>query len=677
MIAGYHGYDADLSTLRRRFDVSMKGMSLRTLIEMASLIEFGARAVRCELKELGAIQMPAILHWGGNHFVVLESVGKRRCLVHDPAAGTLHLSWREVSAKFTGIALELTPNPRFRPQRIRNPLKLSSLFRWTPDIGKALFQSLSLSIIIELLLLATPFYIQLAIDNAIIKGDTGFMAVLAIGFTAILVFRVAATTLRSLTLQFITQVLSFDMQSRLFHHMLRLPLQWFHKRHVGDIQSRFGAVHPIKAFIANGAIAGVLDGILASFVFVLMLFYSIKLSLVVLASIVLYLVIRLGSIQLQRRVASDTIVTQALEQSRFLESVRAMGTVKALGAESLREEQQRNAMAASINAGIRSGNVQISFNTTAQLVDGITDILVVYWGALAVIRNEISLGMLTAFIAYKQQFSARLTNLLEQIVTWRLLSVDLERLSDIALSPAEEAPGATGHVAPLEGAIQCRMLGFSYGFGETPVLANINLMIASGEYIAITGSSGCGKSTLVKILAGLYQPSSGEIYIDGRPLPTWSKRAIRDQISIVSQDDTLLAGSIVENITMFDDSVQMAHVKICAKLASIDEEIVAMPMGYDTLVGDLGSSLSGGQKQRVLIARALYRRPRILIMDEGTSHLDVVNERAINDALGMLNITRIVVAHRPETIMAATRRVVLDHGRLVSDENVVRPVQPT
>jgi ATP-binding cassette subfamily B protein RaxB len=542
-------------------------------------------------------------------------------------------------------------------------------------VVKALLQSLVLSLIIEILFLAAPFYVQLAIDDAIVKGDPDFMGVLAIAFTTLLVFRIVATCIRALTLQFISQVLSFDMQSRIFHHMLRLPLQWFHKRNIGDIQSRFGAIQPIKAFIANGAIAGFLDGILASLVLILMMFYSVKLSFVVLASIILYLLIRVSSIQLQRRVAGDAIVTQALEQSRFLESVRAMETVKSLGAEVLREGQQRNAMAASINSSIRSGNVQIGYSTIAQLIDGLTDIIVIYWGAIAVIQNTISLGMLTAFIAYKQQFASRLTNLLEQIVTWRLLSVDLERLSDIALSPAEQIAGGIGFSAPILGALECRMLRFSYAYGEAPVLSNVSFNISPGEYVAIVGASGCGKSTLIKLLAGLYQPSSGEVILDGHPINSWDKRVMREQIAIVTQDDNLLAGSIADNIATFDSDVDMRHVRLCAQLAHIDGDIAAMPMGYDTLVGDLGSSLSGGQKQRVLIARALYRRPRILILDEGTSHLDIPNEQAINDALGLLNITRIVVAHRPETMMAATRRLTVAGGRIVGDESAPPPPQ--
>lgn len=667
MVAGYHGYKIDLSAMRRRFNVSMKGMTLRTLIDIGSAIGLSARPVRCELHELRHLQLPAILHWGGNHFVVLERIAGNHCIIQDPSAGQQRLPLSKVSGKFTGIALELVPSPDFRPQRESNPLKLGSLLRLPPDVTRGLYQSVALSVVIELLLLAAPFYMQLVIDDALVKGDVKFLSVLALAFGLILLFRTAAMALRGITLQFISQTLSFDMQARVFHHLVRLPLEWFHKRHVGDIQSRFSSIQPIQAFIANGAIAGLLDGILGSLVLILMFLYSAPLAFIVLGSVLAYLVMRIATIQLQRRLAGDTIVTQAYEQTRFLEAVRAIETVKASGTEVMKETQQRNAIAAAINAMIRSGNLQIASNGIAALIDGLTDILVIYLGALAVIRADMTVGMLMAFVAYKAQFGMRLTNLVDQMIRWRMLSVDLERLSDIALSPIDPAVGRGGHEAELEGAIECRSLSFSYAFGEAPVLRAVDLRIAAGEYVAVVGPSGCGKSTLVKLLVGLYRPGAGSVLFDGRPIDHWNSRVLRQQIAVVTQDDNLMAGSIAENIALFDQDIDMQWVRECARIAQIEREVLGMPMGYETLVGDLGSSLSGGQKQRVMIARALYRRPRILILDEGTSHLDLENEQAINDAMASLDITRIVVAHRIETIRAASRCVRFSGGRLVHE----------
>jgi ATP-binding cassette subfamily B protein RaxB len=394
-----------------------------------------------------------------------------------------------------------------------------------------------------------------------------------------------------------------------------------------------------------------------------MLLYSPVLALIVLSTVVLYLIIRTSSIHIQRRFAGDTIVAQAAEQTRFLESVRAIETIKAAGVETMREGQQRNAIAASINAVIRSGNITIGFSGAAALLDGAAEIAIIYLGARAIIAGHMTVGMLGAFLAYKMQFGTRMTNLVEQFITWRMLSVDLERLSDIALAKTERQV-AGGFDGELVGDIECRALSFSYGFGEVPVLRQIGVKIAPGDYVAIIGPSGGGKSTLLKLLVGLYSPVAGQVLIDGRPLGDWNAKHLRSQIALVSQEDSLLAGSVAENIALFDEAIDMEQVRSCAKVAHIHNEIVQMPMGYETLVGDMGSSLSGGQKQRLLIARALYRRPRILILDEGTSHLDIFAERAVNEALSGLNITRIVVAHRPETIRAASKHFMLQDGRL-------------
>jgi ATP-binding cassette subfamily B protein RaxB len=319
-------------------------------------------------------------------------------------------------------------------------------------------------------------------------------------------------------------------------------------------------------------------------------------------------------------------------------------------------------VAASINAQIRSGNINIGYAGVEQLLNGLTDILVVYLGARAVMSADMTVGMLTAFLAYKAQFVARFDRFVEQTIAFKLLDLQLERLADVALSPREGHLDAGGYDAPVQGAIECRNLTFRYAFGEPFVLSNLSLQIAPGECVAIVGASGCGKTTLACLLTGLYVPSAGEVLIDGRSAHDWNKRSLRTQLSYVSQDDQLLAGSIAENIAFFDEQIDMDRVRECATIACIDDEIVAMPMAYESLVGDMGSSLSGGQKQRILIARALYRSPRILVLDEGTSHLDVANERAISASLAALPITRIIIAHRPETIASADRIICLDRG---------------
>lgn len=666
MISAFYGREVGLASIRRRFALSMKGMTLRTLVEVANATGFGARPIRCDPEELKDLRLPAILHWGTNHYVVLEKISRGRLVVADPAQGRLTLPLSYADSMFTGIALELTPNASFQRARERNPLKLGSLLSLSNGVGKALLQTVLLSLFVELMFLITPFYLQLVIDQALLKSDAALLTVLAISFSLVLIFRVIAGSLRGLTSQFVSSVAALEMKQRIFSHLIRLPLDWFQKRQVGDVQSRFWAIRAIQTFVAQGALTGILDGILGSLVLVLMFFYSGALAAAVLASMLVYVLIRACSFQISKRYAAESIVTDAREQTKFLETLRAAQTVKAAGAENLREVQYGNAAAASVNAQIKSGNVNIGYTAAEQIVNGITDIAVVYIGAKSVMAGDLSVGMLTAFLAYKGQFVTRVTNMIEQGFAWRLLDLQLERLADVVLNPKEARIDGGGFDGDIDGSIACSNLAFRYAFGEAFVLAGLSLTIKSGECVAIVGASGCGKSTLAKLIVGLYSPTAGQVTIDGRPLTHWSNRALRAQISYISQDDMLLSGSVAENVAGFPDQIDMPLVKECARIAHIDAEIEAMPMAYESLVGDLGSSLSGGQKQRLLIARALYRRPKIIVLDEATAHLDLDNEKAISNALAKLTITRVVIAHRPETIARAERVLLLrSDGRCV------------
>lgn len=664
MVAGFHGYEADLSTLRRKFSLSLKGATLKTLVDIAAGLGLGARSLRCELDQLKDLRAPAILHWGMNHFVVLKRVRGDRLELHDPAVGARTLRMAEAEGLFTGIALELTPTDGFQRKREKNVLKLSTLAKLSPQTLSALAQVMLLSLIIELFVIASPFYMQLTIDQAVLKGDLDLLGALALGFALVLIFNVVSSALRGLTMQFVSNVLAFEMQARVFHHLVRLPLDWFHKRQVGDIQSRFNAIDPIQQFIANGAISAILDGVLGVFVLALMFYFAPTLAWIVFAAMVIYAGLRMAMLDLQRRVAGDFIIADAKEQTRFLETLRAAQTIKLGGHENTREAQQRNAIAATINAGIRSGNVSIGFGALNQLLSGGVDVLVVFLAARAIIAGDFTIGMMTAFMAYKGQFVQRTTALIENLIAWRLLDVQLERLADIALHPREPRIDDEGSDHVIQGAVEVRRIGFRYAAGEPEVLRGADLKIAPGEFVAIAGSSGGGKSTLLKILVGLYQPTYGEVHIDGKPMNAWAPRALRAQIGFVAQDDVLLQGTIAENIAGFDERIDMVRVRSAATSACIAKDVEAMPMGFQTLVGDMGSTLSGGQKQRVLIARALYREPRILILDEGTSSLDIETERAVNAALSQLAITRIVVAHRPETLRAAGRVVALHNGQI-------------
>jgi ATP-binding cassette, subfamily B, bacterial CvaB/MchF/RaxB len=665
MIAAWHGYDTDLNTLRRRFPVSLKGVNLKDLIEIAGRIGLGSRAIRCDLPELRQLRLPCVLHWEFKHFVVLRKVKGGRFWLHDPAVGTRVLSQKEMSASFTGIVLELTPTPDFTKKRERNPVKLSSLLRWSPETISALAQGFLMSLLLELFVVLSPFYLQLVIDEAILKGDHDLLTGLAVAFGLLTLFNVAAGALRGVVFQFLANVISFDMEARLFHHMIRLPLDYFQKRTLGDLLQRFHALEPIKQLIVNGGIAAVLDGVLAIFTGALMVIYSVKLAAIVIGIFLAYLAIRLGVLQLSRRLAADTLIADAREQTRFLETIRAMQTIKVSGGEMNREALWRNLYAAKLNATIKTGNLTIAYQNLNTLLSGLGDIVILYLAAQDAMGGLMTVGIISAFMAYKGQFMGRLSSLVDQLIQFRLLDVQLDRVADIALAPREAGLEATAlDEAPITGAIEVKELTFRYAPTEAPIVKALDLQIRAGEFVALIGASGEGKSTLLKLLTGLYEPTGGEVLIDGRPIRQIGMTALRRQLGVVMQEDQLLAGTIAENIALFDEQIDMERVRLCARCAVIDDEITRFPMQYNSLVGDMGTTLSSGQKQRVLIARALYRHPRILVMDEGTAHLDPAREARVNDLLKGLGITRIVVAHSPAVMRAADRVLELRGGVL-------------
>jgi ATP-binding cassette subfamily B protein RaxB len=675
MVAAFHGHEFDLNTMRRRFPISAKGVTLKGLIDVASRLGFSSRPLRLEPVHLKELRLPAILHWDLNHFVVLKSVGRSKVTIHDPAVGLRSYDFNELSKHMTGVALELTPTPKFEKKREIERLRIGALIGRVAEFGRALGQALILSVIVQLFVLASPFYMQIAVDDVVAKGDSGLLVALAVGFGLFTLINVAATALRSFVSLQLGNVVSFQMAVGLFHHLMRLPLPYFERRHIGDLISRFAATYPIKDLITEGLVAALVDGVMAIATLALMLVYSWLLALVSLAAIVLYVTLRLAAIGALRRRTEDQIQARAREDSTFIETVRAVQTIKLFGREAEREGLWQNRYAAFVNAGIKLGRLQINFKAANDLIFGIENVTAIYLGARLAIDGALTIGMLFAYMSYKQQFLDKMARLIEKMIDLRMLDLYLERLGDIALAERERGLDTASHSArPLVGAIEARDVSFRYAETEPYVLEDATLRIEPGEFVAITGPSGGGKTTLMKLMLGLFEPASGEILIDGYTIGALGVATLREQVGVVMQDDQLLSGSIQENISFFDSTVDPAWVQRCAEAAGIHNDIMRMPMGYHTLVGDMGGALSGGQRQRVLLARALYRKPRILFLDEGTSHLDPAMEQQVNSEIGKLAITRVIIAHRPQTVAAADRILVVHQGRV---SEVTKPTGAT
>jgi ATP-binding cassette subfamily B protein RaxB len=430
--------------------------------------------------------------------------------------------------------------------------------------------------------------------------------------------------------------------------------------------SRFGATQPITDLVSRGLIAAVVDGVMAVLTLGVILLYSPRLAAVVIVALLLQVALRIGTFRSLRTREEEAIEAAAREQTTFIETARAMQSIRLFGAETAREALWQGRHADVVNRDAALGRAREDVRAGKELASGAEMVLVVLVGATLAMAGEMTIGMLFAFMAWRQQFLDKSLALVETVVAFRLLDLHLSRIAEIAL--AEPEPGidaALPMVArPVTGAIALRGVSFRHGDYEPEILSDVDLTVAAGDFVALTGPSGAGKTTLLKLMVGLLTPTAGHVLIDTRPLDPMGMAAFRAQVGVVMQDDHLLAGSVAENITFFDTHPDLGWMRDCTRMAGLDDEVMAMPMTYGTLVGDLGQSLSGGQRQRLLLARALYRRPRILFMDEGTSHLDLPKEREVNAALERLDMTRIVIAHRPETIAAAGRVLRLHQGRL-------------
>ncbi len=654
MVASYHGHRIDLNTLRRRHPVSLKGVTLRGLIQVASQMHLTSRPLRFELDGLRQLRLPAIVHWDMKHFVVLKAVTGAGVVIHDPADGVRTYPLAAASKHLTGVALELSPAEGFAPKNEKARLPFGVFWRQMSGTGSPLVQVFTLSVILELLVIAAPFYMQLTVDEVVARGDVDLLFTLALGFGLLMALNVATTAIRSHIVLVLQNTLHFQIGARLFHHLVRLPLTFFEKRHIGDILSRFQSIEPIRQALGEGLILATIDGIMACVTLVMIFVYNATLALVVLAALALYVLLRLALYRRFRDLSETTIQAQALENSNFIETARAIQSVKLFNRESDREGGWLNRHADFVNSNVRLGRAQIQFTTINTAIFGLENIVTVYLAARLALDNAMTVGMLFAFMSYKTNFTSKASLLVEKVLQFRLLDLHLERLSDIALSPLERGHDRPlAYARPIQGEIELRNVCFRYAETERFVLENVSLTVKAGQFVTIMGRSGGGKTTLLKIMLGLLEPTSGEVRIDGVPLPALGVRAYREQIAAVMQEDQLLSGSIADNICFFDPDFDQERMFMCAQVAGVHDEVMAMPMAYNSLIGDMGSSLSGGQKQRVLLARALYKGPKILFLDEGTAHLDVANEMQINERLRRLDITRISVAHRPEMMTGA------------------------
>lgn len=672
MVADYLGYRTDLSSLRMQFAISRKGATLSGLIKIARAIKLEPRAVKLDMGGLPKLSLPCIVHWDMDHFVVLTSVSTREAVIHDPAIGRRVLPLEEFGKFFTGVALELKPANDFTPADKTTKFTVRGLMGSITGLKRGLGQILALALALECVVIALPFFLQWTVDQALPSADKDLLTVLALGFGLLVLVQGAISAVRNWFLISLSTNLNFQWYGNVFGHLLKLPLEYFEKRHIGSIITNFGSISTIQRALTTTFVQAIVDGVMVLGTLFMMFLYSGQLAAIAFIAVTFYAILRLSLYNQMRNAAAEQIVFAGKQNTYFYETANGIQSVRLFGHGDQRRNGWMNLLAEQFNAELRINRVTVSYETARIVLFGVERVVVVWLAARAVLDSAFSVGMLFAFIAYKDQFSTRMSALIDRLIDFRMLGLHGERIADIVLTKAEDEGELFLGESPLASkppSIELRGISFRYAPTEPFIFENINLTVNAGESIAITGASGCGKTTLVKIMLGLLEPAAGDVLVNGVPINRIGLANYRQMIGTVMQEDRLFSGSIAENICFFDDDPDWDQIKKSAALAAIDKEIEAMPMGYYTITGANGAGISGGQQQRLLLARALYRRPQLLVLDEATSELDVGNEKIVNTTVRAMGLTRIMVAHRPDTIAMADRVVHFKAGKLTDTSN--------
>ena len=668
MIATFHGRAISVGALRERHPVSLLGLTLKDALSVARSIGLEGRVLRCEPADLVHVALPAMLHWDLEHMVVLDAVRGGRHVIHDPSRGVLELTTAELSEHFTGIAIELRPAADFRTARERRRISLRELVGDRRQLWPGLLQVLGLSAAIEALALSQPLLLRSIIDRSLPVGNASYIASAAAVLGVCALALGCASLLRDFAVLRTGTALSFSIMRRLFGHTMRLPLPFFEKRPLGHLMERYRVTEQLERFLTTSLPLALIDGVMALLALGLITWLSPSLGTAVLGVTAGYAgwrVLRWRAMQ----GAEEALIHAKGEESGFLtETLRTIFTTKANVLEPNRHQIWTTYYGDVVDAQRRFGTLDLQNRAARLALAGIAAALLIAIGGNAVVEGKLTLGALLAVLLLGAHFVTRGMQLVDRAYEFLLLRVRLERLEDIVLAtpePGGEQSAQTQQVqAPLCGAICVEGVAFRYGESDRQVLENVSFSMRPGEFVALVGDNGAGKTTLMKLLLGMYQPSEGRIRYGALSTEERSLPLLREQIGVVSQDDQLILGTVEQNISVFDVDVDMEQVVRCATLAGVHEEILRLPLGYRTRVGGLGSPFSEGQKQKIFLARALYRNPRVLLMDEGTANIAPAAEEQMLSNLQALGMTMLLIAHRSATVRRADRVLTLRNGRI-------------
>ena len=666
MICRHFGRKVSLARIRQLCHTATDGTSLKALCRTATELGLAARALKVSLRNLPLMPLPAIVHWEGNHWMVLYDVDIANVRVADPAVSLRKIPRKEFEQKWSGYAALFDYTIAFE----QAPEAKASLAWVWPFLAKfrgILLQVLGLAVAVSFLELLFPVFTQMVVDKVIVENDIGLLKTIILGMLAAIVFVQMAAIAQEYLLAFASVRLDTSIVDFLSRQLLSLPMSYFTSRRTGDIQRRLDGARQVRQFVVQHGIGALLAMVHLIGAILLMLLYSGWLALAFLATTPLYAGLMYFSLKVLRPLFAEVEESLGKYASHQIDAIKGIEAVKAAAAESVFRDAMLNEFLSVSKKMFKSTFVVMSYDSVLQTIGLLSTAIFLWVGATQVINGHLSVG---GFVAFSSLTAIAYGAILRTLGVWdnlQLAAVLMNRLNDIFEQDPEQGRDRSRltPVHSLEGRIELRNVSFRYGGPEAPnILSNITLDLAPGRMVAFVGRSGCGKTTLVKLIAGLLEPTDGNIFFDHVDLKTLNYRDVRRHIGIVLQENHMFNETIARNISFGDSEPDLDRVLASAQAAAAHDFIMRLPMGYETKIGESGLSLSGGQKQRIAIARAIYNNPPVLIFDEATSALDTESERAIQNNLGrvMAGRTTIAIAHRLSTIREADAIVVLEQG---------------
>ena len=652
MVLAHFGRHVSLEELRDQTDRHASGITMRTLLKLAQANGLSGTAFRAEPEALKSLARPAILHWDMSHYVVLVSAGRHGIVINDPALGKRNASWREVDKSFTGIAVTFEKSEGFQHKERRQRLRTTQVLGFSPELRRSFLFALALTLVVQAAALIAPRYLQVSVDRVITESQPELLALIAVAFLAVTLCGLAASYLRSLVITAFAARAKALAKSRFVDHLLRLPNDFFARRRPVDVTSRLQSLDAIQDQFSAGAIEATVDAIAVAAALVIVLVAAPTLGGLALLSIVATVVVRQWTHARLMGANRDAIAASMIERSNLLDTVSAIEQLKALGATVVRQQKWMGLLYASTTASEKSGRNYALDELFQSLIPACLRILWLFVAVRMVLGASITIGELFALLAYSNIAFAQSQSLLRGVRDFRLLDVHFERVADVLTAKSDQLEPVSH-----QGSLDIDVSDVSFNYPQVPhaLLAGVSFQIKEGEFIGITGVSGAGKTTLIKLLLGMLSPSHGRVLIGGVDASRLRKSQFASVVTGFLQGDTsLFEGTVLENVTLFDDSPDTSYALEVLSAVRLSEWVETLPNGVNTTLTN-PKQVSGGQLQRIMLARALYQRPRILVLDESTSQLDEATELALMNWISSQAFTCVVVSHRRSVLERASR----------------------